>query len=288
MGSAHEEDRSEDTRPLAMSEVSLAPVVNRLRDEVEGLRQAMRTRSMIEQAKGMLMERYGLTPEEAFDRLARLSQHANIKLTDVASALVESSISTTDSLAARVPRQRGEDRRGGDRRSSGESVAPTPVDVVRATHRQAVARWPQQGSSDNEFGARIRAQARRARTRSELLAARTPQDVVTTVAVSGLADFPPEVVVLATVDVNGVVTVVGSRGIPAQVEARWRVFPIDLDLPVCRTLRTGKTTWLVNRPDVGDRERPPMSALGLGLPEVWDTAALLPLPIGIPTAGCSV
>ena len=44
---------------------------------------------MIGQAKGMLMQRDGLDAEQAFAGLVEASQHANMKLRDVAAWLVE-------------------------------------------------------------------------------------------------------------------------------------------------------------------------------------------------------
>jgi GAF domain-containing protein len=55
----------------------------------QGLAEAMRTRSVIEQAKGILMADEGIDEEQAFQRLVRLSQHSNTKVRDVALRLVE-------------------------------------------------------------------------------------------------------------------------------------------------------------------------------------------------------
>jgi hypothetical protein len=53
------------------------------------LRQAMGTREMIGQAVGILVERYKVTPTQAFALLVRTSQHRNTKLRDVAAELIE-------------------------------------------------------------------------------------------------------------------------------------------------------------------------------------------------------
>jgi GAF domain-containing protein len=50
--------------------------------------EAMRSRAVIEQAKGMLMSDKRISADEAFEQLTRLSQHANIKLRDVAQRMV--------------------------------------------------------------------------------------------------------------------------------------------------------------------------------------------------------
>jgi hypothetical protein len=56
--------------------------------EVEQLRNALATRPVIEQAKGMLMLLRGWTADEAFDALSGVSQHTNVKLHEVATILV--------------------------------------------------------------------------------------------------------------------------------------------------------------------------------------------------------
>ena len=57
-------------------------------DLAENLRKAMQYRSVIEQAKGIFIERHKLTAEQAFRLLADASMHANRKLRDVAEDLV--------------------------------------------------------------------------------------------------------------------------------------------------------------------------------------------------------
>jgi GAF domain-containing protein len=52
------------------------------------LAEAIQTRDLIGQAKGMLMERHGISGEQAFLMLVETSQRANIKLRDVAEYLV--------------------------------------------------------------------------------------------------------------------------------------------------------------------------------------------------------
>ena len=56
------------------------------------LAEALRSRAVIDQAKGILMGARRCTAEEAFDILVRLSQQSQRKLRDVAQALVEETI----------------------------------------------------------------------------------------------------------------------------------------------------------------------------------------------------
>ena len=55
---------------------------------MEQLQQAVATRDVIGQAKGMLMERHGLDADRAFAVLVRYSRDTNTRLRDVAEALV--------------------------------------------------------------------------------------------------------------------------------------------------------------------------------------------------------
>jgi AmiR/NasT family two-component response regulator len=59
-----------------------------LRAECDGLRAAMRSRAVIEQAKGILAARHGIDPDAAFDRLREESQRRNVRLAQLAAALV--------------------------------------------------------------------------------------------------------------------------------------------------------------------------------------------------------
>ena len=54
------------------------------------MRDAMRSRDVIGQAKGILMERYGITAQNAFVMLTQASSHTNTKLLDVAEHLATS------------------------------------------------------------------------------------------------------------------------------------------------------------------------------------------------------
>jgi len=59
------------------------------RDQAEHLDTAMRTRAVIEQAKGILMSQRRCDAEQAFALLAAASQRSNRKLRDIAEAIVD-------------------------------------------------------------------------------------------------------------------------------------------------------------------------------------------------------
>jgi two-component system, response regulator PdtaR len=59
-----------------------------LREEAESLAEALATRKVVERAKGLLMEREGLSEEDAFARLRRASQVSSRPMRVVAEALI--------------------------------------------------------------------------------------------------------------------------------------------------------------------------------------------------------
>jgi AmiR/NasT family two-component response regulator len=66
-----------------------AEVIARLTDKVEGLQEALLSRDVIGQAKGILMERLHLTSDQAFEQLRIASQQVNVKLRDLATRVAE-------------------------------------------------------------------------------------------------------------------------------------------------------------------------------------------------------
>jgi len=60
------------------------------RNEVSGLTRAMKTRAVIEQAKGIVMALRGVPADQAFEILVAQSQQEHIKLAEVARRIVES------------------------------------------------------------------------------------------------------------------------------------------------------------------------------------------------------
>jgi hypothetical protein len=89
--------REQSTEVLARAEQTIAEIgasgvgndrVASLTREVQGLRQAMESRAVIEQAKGIIMGATGCDADAAFGVLSKQSQYTNRKLRDVAEELV--------------------------------------------------------------------------------------------------------------------------------------------------------------------------------------------------------
>ena len=68
--------------------VEKAEAATRTAEDLTHLLRAMLSRAVIEQAKGVLMERYKVTQDQAFTLLTHSSQNTNAKLRDVAEELV--------------------------------------------------------------------------------------------------------------------------------------------------------------------------------------------------------
>ena len=77
------------------------------RDRADNLQKAMVFRSVIEQAKGILMERHRLTVDQAFRRLADASMHINRKVRDIAEELVLTGVLPEERPAGRPPASGG-------------------------------------------------------------------------------------------------------------------------------------------------------------------------------------
>ncbi len=59
-----------------------------LHQEVESLKEALETRKLVERAKGILMRRLNLSEEKAFRHMQRRSQDKNVKLGEIAWAII--------------------------------------------------------------------------------------------------------------------------------------------------------------------------------------------------------
>ncbi|MEX0816084.1 MAG: response regulator [Gaiellales bacterium] len=80
--------REEDLLPAIAAARARHAELEALRDEAESLAEALASRKVVERAKGLLMEREGLTEQEAFSRLRRASQVSGRPMKVVAEALI--------------------------------------------------------------------------------------------------------------------------------------------------------------------------------------------------------
>ncbi|NEB73672.1 ANTAR domain-containing protein [Streptomyces sp. SID14478] len=82
--------------PVVMAEDAARDEEERdLRLELAHLRRAMRSRGVIDMARGILVAAFGLSPDDSWEALVTVSQHTNTKLHEVARQLVECTHGTT-------------------------------------------------------------------------------------------------------------------------------------------------------------------------------------------------
>jgi len=116
-----------------------------LEGELANLRRALESRTEIGIALGILAERYGCTSSQSWTLLTRLSSHTNIKVVQIAHALVSSADGRADeqdaatlcTLAAHLPR-RTSTRPGSPARSTdrdGQRVDGHARPLAMALHR---------------------------------------------------------------------------------------------------------------------------------------------------------
>jgi serine phosphatase RsbU (regulator of sigma subunit) len=214
---------------------ALAAVVAKLRAELAGVRTAMRNRAVIEQAKGVLVERLGIGPDEGFDHLVRLSQRTNIKLIEVAAAIVGTT--APDPVAsdvieliddemrehvARTRRQRQPARPERQNRPVGPAPRPArqpKLEALQAQHQLLSAR---------------------------IASART-FDEVAQVLREGSESWPvPAVTVITLLEPDGSLHLAGSAGLSESARSQWTRIPPFVEVPLVRAVRDGEPLLLAD------------------------------------------
>jgi AmiR/NasT family two-component response regulator len=80
--------RESDLLPAIQTAKARYAELETLREEAESLSEALATRKVVERAKGLLMEQEGLSEQDAFTRLQRVSQTSGRPMKVVAEALI--------------------------------------------------------------------------------------------------------------------------------------------------------------------------------------------------------
>ncbi|MET9618625.1 SpoIIE family protein phosphatase [Kitasatospora indigofera] len=229
--------------------------IDRLRAEVEGQRRAMRTRAVIEQAKGILVERLACSPEQAFQHLTRLSQDANRKLVDLAADLVGSVAPPS-----------------ADERPPVVTPPAAPrIRVHRVEDRVPVPAAPGHGDpSAGEFAARYHVAA------SALSSADSPDELAALLMETALAPLGVGALAVTRLEPDGALRLVASHGVPAHQLSQWQRIPPQMSLPLTDAARRGATVWVHGRAEFAQRY-PDLTGQDL-VP--GDTVCALPLRTG--------
>ncbi|MEV0458493.1 SpoIIE family protein phosphatase [Catellatospora methionotrophica] len=215
--------RQAEPRP---AEADWVTRVQRLEAELAGLRKAMRTRGLIEQAKGLLAERYGCDPETAFGRLSAMSQQKNVSVVDLAADLVGATV--PDTPEAQDPPV--------------AAAAATPIDLPG---QDAPGLRTVVGLDDDPARTLPQARARILRKTLAALDAAGDLPTLTDVLVTlGLGDPPGAAAAVFTAETDGAVRLLASHGWPAQVASEWQRSPSSLNTTIGAVVRTGRPLLL--------------------------------------------
>ncbi|WP_285661840.1 ANTAR domain-containing protein [Actinorhabdospora filicis] len=231
---------------------ALSQTVARLRKERDGLRRAMRSRSVIEQAKGILSERLGIAPEEAFKQLHELSTHSNVKLAELAAALVAGRSGVPDAIT--------------------ETAGAEVLDLLPPPSEPEAAHFEDLAEHLAEPIARGRLLTGR------IEAARTLDEIAEAVAASTLGWPEPATVVVMMLEPDGALRLGGSSGLPADARSKWaRVPPID-GLPMIEAIKARRPVLITDADALHVRfptTVAPLSSQGLAaIPLVHDGAVI--------------
>lgn len=83
--------RKEDLAPALEIAVRRFRQIQAQHNEISELKESLETRKLIERAKGILMDRHGLTEDEAFKRIHFQARNQNKKMKDIAQSIITAS-----------------------------------------------------------------------------------------------------------------------------------------------------------------------------------------------------
>ncbi|HEX6499356.1 MAG TPA: ANTAR domain-containing protein [Micromonosporaceae bacterium] len=212
--------------------------VQRLEAENAGLRRAMRTRAVIEQAKGLLSGIVGCGTDEAFEHLVWLSQQENRRVADVAARL----------LAGALDQELEDDHARAD---SVDPIEAPPFDASRYL-RVTAPDAPAGGHGKDTHSATARAdlaelsmedQAKLQTATGSLQAAQTSAELAERLLSDGLAATGASAVVLVVSEPDGALRMVGYAGMDAQVASNWQRIPSQVDTMLGRAVSLNQAVW---------------------------------------------
>ena len=197
----------------------LAAVIDRQRRELDRLRSAAAARSVIDMAKGALIERLGCTAAGAANQLTALADEAGYPVAEIAAAII------SEDLAGQP----------------GEPADPG---------------LPGAGTGCSEAGPGADGHAARpedARLRSQLAGAAVELaadggEIAAAVLDQALAPLGAAAVALWLISADGSLDLLGEAGLGPTEASRWRRIPPHMDCPAQRVARGGPDLWWPSGP----------------------------------------
>ncbi|HSV65757.1 MAG TPA: ANTAR domain-containing protein [Mycobacteriales bacterium] len=200
----------------------LVAVIDRLQAEVAGLQRAMRTRGLIDMAKGMIVERFGCDPAEALVRLRDLAASKRVGLVEASADVLGRKLPAKD-LFGLLPGE-GE---------PSPLIAPAgsaPVLTTSALYRLSAA------VADASNG---------------------PNELAEALLDVGLRR-QVEAVVLMSLDSDGGLALAGQAGLAPIEVSRWRRIPPHMDTLMTRVAQIRRPIWYIGDNPGGEFASLPM------------------------------
>lgn len=198
----------------------LAETVAALSKEIRDLRASARMRAVIEQAKGVLVERHAITLDEAFARLRKMSQEHNVRLVEVAATVVGVAIPEGDDASAGF-----------------DDMLDKELPASNATSRTWRALREQPEIKAGVVSAIMDSLAGATSQGDE--AAQLLLDVLNQQDVGALTMY--------RAGLDGSLRLVGQVGIPGDLVSSWRHIPPTTDIPYTRSLMENRALFFGTR-----------------------------------------
>lgn len=203
-----------DERPLAETVAALSK-------EVRDLRASARMRAVIEQAKGVLVERHSITLDEAFARLRTMSQEHNVRLVEVAATVVGVAIPDVDDVA--IAENMLEQELPLSKAASGTWRALREQPAIRAGVVSAIMDSLAGGTQQGDEAAQL------------MVDMLQGQDVAA--------------LTIYRAGIDGSLRLIGQEGLPGDLVSSWRHVPPSTDITLTRAVMQNRAYFFGNRDD---------------------------------------
>ncbi len=199
----------------------LAETIAALSKEVRDLRASARMRAVIEQAKGVLVERHSITLDEAFARLRRMSQEHNVRLVEVAATVVGVAIPEVDEPVTQYGEQVLSRELPGSKAISGTWRALREQPDIKAGVVTAIM--------------------------DSLAGATSQGDEAAQLLLDVLSPFDVAALLIYRAGLDGSLRLVGQVGIPGDLVSSWRQIPPTTDIPYTRSVLENRSLFFGTR-----------------------------------------
>ena len=181
----------------------LAAVIDRQRQELDQVRSGAAARSVIDMAKGALMERLGCSATEAASQLTALATEAGTPVAEIAAAIIGHAPCPCPALGPGPgPARPGPDLPGASASGARNQLAGAAAELA---------------ADGNEIAAAVLDQA--------------------------LAPLGASAVALWVIDADGGLDLLGEAGLGPAEASRWRRIPPQMDCPAQRVAHDGPDLW---------------------------------------------